>query len=366
MRLARPDERVMPTGPPTPLPRLQAVCRSRSALRGRMAREVAGARRLAVGRLQVSSSGPLDRLETRPAVPASASDREQYTVRDPRLQGRLPGSCSWAQARMLRRLGDDWQAHYGPGGSPSASSTPPASTAPSIGAGNWRYLGDTRGFARHNGRYTDPASRSSCTCTPCGGTLAVGWRSPATALEVGARVLPRSRPVNCARWFRSWRRSRIFGAPRGASIPWPRCSPSTFSPGWRTCAVRSAEALAVGTGGDRRLEEPPDRPLRQVHPAPGDLRGGSGRDRGRAPPVLDAETATGPSRWTKRIRGANRNGDGHFETATLHTTGLPLATLSFNEEGGEIAAVRALLEKVEVGGGSSPSTRCTPPARPRA
>ena len=33
-----------------------------------------------------------------------------------------------------------------------------------------------------------------------------------------------------------------------------------------------------------------------------------------------------------------------------HTTGLPLATLSFNEEGGEIAAVRALLEKVEVAG----------------
>ena len=70
----------------------------------------------------------------------------------------------------------------------------------------------------------------------------------------------------------------------------------------------------------------------------------------------------------KRIRGANRNGDGHFETATLveHATRLPMATLSFNEEGGEIAAVRALLERSMSRGASSPSTPCIPPARPRA
>ena len=50
----------------------------------------------------------------------------------------------------------------------------------------------------------------------------------------------------------------------------------------------------------------------------------------------------------KRIRRANRTGSVHTEIATLveHNTGL--ASISF--EGGEIAAVRALLETVDVSG----------------
>ena len=54
----------------------------------------------------------------------------------------------------------------------------------------------------------------------------------------------------------------------------------------------------------------------------------------------------------KRIRGANRNGDGHFETATLveHATRMPVATLNYHDDGGEIAAVRTLLEQVPVEG----------------
>ena len=54
----------------------------------------------------------------------------------------------------------------------------------------------------------------------------------------------------------------------------------------------------------------------------------------------------------KRIRGANRNGDSHFETATIveHGTGVPFASLNFHDEGGEVAAVRALLEEVPVAG----------------
>ena len=54
----------------------------------------------------------------------------------------------------------------------------------------------------------------------------------------------------------------------------------------------------------------------------------------------------------KRIRGANRNGEGHHETATLveHETGLPVASHGFHDESGEIAAVQALLEDVSVAG----------------
>ena len=56
----------------------------------------------------------------------------------------------------------------------------------------------------------------------------------------------------------------------------------------------------------------------------------------------------------KRLRGANRNGDGdgHFKTATLvaHDTGLPVASHGFHDENGERAAVRALLEDVSLAG----------------
>ena len=54
----------------------------------------------------------------------------------------------------------------------------------------------------------------------------------------------------------------------------------------------------------------------------------------------------------KRLRGANRNGDDYFETATLvaHDTGLPVASHGFHDKNGERAAVRALFEEVPLDG----------------
>ena len=54
----------------------------------------------------------------------------------------------------------------------------------------------------------------------------------------------------------------------------------------------------------------------------------------------------------KRLRGANRNGDGHFETATLvaHDTGLPVASPGFHDKSGERAAIAALFEEVSLAG----------------
>ena len=54
----------------------------------------------------------------------------------------------------------------------------------------------------------------------------------------------------------------------------------------------------------------------------------------------------------KRLRGANRNGDGHFETATLvaHDTALPVASHGFHDESGERAALAALFEEVPLAG----------------
>ena len=53
-----------------------------------------------------------------------------------------------------------------------------------------------------------------------------------------------------------------------------------------------------------------------------------------------------------RLRGANRNGDGHFETATLvaHDTALPVASHGFHDKSGERAAIAALFEEVPLAG----------------
>ena len=67
-------------------------------------------------------------------------------------------------------------------------------------------------------------------------------------------------------------------------------------------------------------------------------------------PRLDIDSALAAD--GKRLRGANRNGDAHFETATLvaHDTGLPVASHGFHDKNSERAAVRALLEEVPLDG----------------
>ena len=54
----------------------------------------------------------------------------------------------------------------------------------------------------------------------------------------------------------------------------------------------------------------------------------------------------------KRIRGANRNGEDHYEVVTLveHASGFPVASIDYREEGGEIAAALDLISRVDVRG----------------
>ena len=54
----------------------------------------------------------------------------------------------------------------------------------------------------------------------------------------------------------------------------------------------------------------------------------------------------------KRLRGANRQGEAHYQTVSLvnHANAMPIATRAYTEQGGEIAAVLALLEEVDVRG----------------
>ncbi len=69
-----------------------------------------------------------------------------------------------------------------------------------------------------------------------------------------------------------------------------------------------------------------------------------------SPPRLQLGAALAAD--AKRVRAANRNGPQHHETVTLvaHGSGLPLASLGFHDQNGEIAAVRALFEEVPLAG----------------
>ena len=77
------------------LPGLQAVCRARPALRGRMGRSLDSAGRLAGGSAQVCATRSLDRMAREEDVQAPASDREQHPVPG---AGRARGTC---ESRLL-------------------------------------------------------------------------------------------------------------------------------------------------------------------------------------------------------------------------------------------------------------------------
>ena len=67
----------------------------------------------------------------------------------------------------------------------------------------------------------------------------------------------------------------------------------------------------------------------------------------------------------KRIRGANRLGTLRYETAPgRDTTGVPLASLNFHDQNGELAAVGRCWRWSPSAARCSPSMRCTPPATP--
>ena len=74
--------------------------------------------------------------------------------------GVFPHLGSWALARMTQRLSPDWQAQYGHPLLVAESFVDPARFAGTCyRAANWQFLGHTRGYARHNGQYTEPHGR---------------------------------------------------------------------------------------------------------------------------------------------------------------------------------------------------------------
>ncbi len=302
-----------------------------------------------------------------------------------------PNLASRALSLSLRRLSADWrEAHGHPLELAETFVDPSRFRGVCYRASNWTPVGRTRGFARHNGRYTDahgsvkemyvrPLRRDArrrladAAERPEWGSpkaWSASWRTEelrslrdlfaelpdcrrgqgrkhrlATVLSLVAlaRLSGRSGPAAAERYAEALSQDELaaLGAwrnPRTGEREAP--SDSTFC---RVMADTDPDALrqvlsrwsAPRAEADAEREEATARKLAV-----------DGRD------IRDRFDRRALSADGKRIRGANRNAGGaRFETVTLVAhDGRPVASRCVLEEGGEAAATAALLGDVDVRG----------------
>ena len=76
-------------------------------------------------------------------------------------RGVFANLASWMMSAMLGRLSDDWQGQYGHPLLVVESFVDPAQFAGTMyAAANWTCVGNSKGYARCNGHYTEPARQA--------------------------------------------------------------------------------------------------------------------------------------------------------------------------------------------------------------
>ena len=280
--------------------------------------------------------------------------------------GVFPHLGSWALARMTRRLSADWQAQYGHPLLVAESFVDPGRFAGTCyRAANWQFLGRTRGYARHNGRYTQPHGRPKRLYVhplrrdarerlrdP--GPLPAAWEPKGPTAQAPARLRSLYGELAAVPDFRRAQGRKhtvasvlaVYILARLANCRGPVAAAEYAR------QLSQAELKAVGAWKSPRTGRYVPVSKSTLHRVIGSV------DPEQVEAVLRRfampRLALGQAIAIdgKRIRGANRHAATRYETATLvaHDTGLPVATLGFHEEGGETAAVRALLEQVPLAG----------------
>ena len=272
--------------------------------------------------------------------------------------------------RSLRRVSGDWEAAHGHGLELAETFVDPARFHGGVyDATNWVRVGRTKGFARHNGAYTDahqepkemfvralrrgarerladPADRPEWNCR---GTKVCYTREELRSLRELFAQMPDCRRGQ-GRKHRLATVLAICALARLSGLSGPAATE-------RFARHLSQEELrALGAWRDPkagRWVAPSDSTLCRVvadtdPDALQDVLSQWAAPRAVATGLQPALAADG-----KRIRGANRHTDEgvYFETVTLVThAGRPLASRCCRDKGGEIAAARALLEDVDVQG----------------
>ena len=281
--------------------------------------------------------------------------------------------ASWMMSAMLRRLSDDWQEQYGHPLLVVESFVDPARFAGTVyTAANWTYVGDSKGYARCNGHYTDPHGkpkrlyvcvlrRDARTILSRRGELADCWQAQPQA-PAGNDVDQRSLyeelehlPDHRRGQGRKHSIATVLAVYLLAALSNMR-GPVAAAEYARS--LDQEELSSIGAWRNRRTGryEPPTKSTIHRVVMQADAQELEATLQRYATPRLPAPAAQAQRPALagdgKRIRGANRNGTLRYETATLveHSTGVPLASLNFHDENGELAAVGALLEVVPIAG----------------
>ncbi len=283
--------------------------------------------------------------------------------------GALPNLASFFLAAMTRRLADDWLAAHGHRVLVAETFCDPERFDGAMyRASGWRDLGFTRGYARSNGRYTDPhgkpkrilarvlrrdARRLLARPEPLPPAVA-----PPSGAEPGARDPGVMRSLHAELAAVPDHRRAQGRKHTVASVLTVHILATLANMKGCLAAEQFARSLsqeqlaAVGAWRNPKtgLREPVakstlHRVVRAVDPEA--LEGVLRRYAAGRLPLARALAGDG-----KRIRGANRNGGGHHETVALvdHATGAPAAMLGFADEGGERAAMHDLLERAGIRG----------------
>ena len=272
--------------------------------------------------------------------------------------------------RSLRRLSADWAALHGHPLELAETFVDPARfRGTCYAASNWTRVGRTKGFARHNGAYTDPhETPKEMFVRPLHRAARRRLADPADRAEWSCRAVP-------VRYARAELRSLrdLFAAVPDARRGQGRkhrlatvlsiCALARLAGQHGPAATErfarhlgQAELRALGawhhpvTG---RWVAPSDSTICRVlmDTDPDDLQ--AVLLQWAAPRLAGTGAAPALAADGKRIRGANRHTDAdtHFETVTLVThAGRPVASRCCRDAGGETAARRALLEDVDLTG----------------
>ncbi len=284
----------------------------------------------------------------------------------------------------LRRLSGDWREAHGHVLELAETFVDPSRFKGTCHrASNWERVGVTKGFARHNGAYTDAhASPKEMRVRPLrpdarrrlsDPTERPEWGAPkAVAMPYGKAELRSLRDVfaelpDCRRGQgRKHRLETVLAIVALAKLS-GLSGPAAAERFGRGLAQEELRALGAWRHPERGVRVAPSdstfcRVMADLDPEA--LRDALRRWAAPRAPAADAGAADGGdvrdsfdrralAMDGKRIRGANRNtgADSHFETVTLVShDGRPVASRCLFEKGGEAAATAALLEDVDIRG----------------
>ena len=284
-------------------------------------------------------------------------------------EGRLLNVGSRALKLILQRLSDDWHNAYGHGLLVAETYVDPQHHRGTMfDASGWETVGVTAGYSRKNGEYTEAhdqrkrilvkklrrdAKRILCQQ----GELALQWQKKGRVSGLSVpelrslhedlsqmrdfrRAQGRKHSIGCAFTVLLLAQlSRFFGCLAAAQFAAALSQEELEAVGaWRNPKTGKYEPPSKSTlhrviqlTDPEQLEEVLCRYTSKINgDCPSDAIAGDG----------------------KRIRGANRNGDSHYETVTLveHGTGVVKACVTIYKDGGELSATCQLIRDMDIDG----------------